>query len=141
MHEINPFLTSIFAWIERFLLLTAELVEIFGILVIVLGVVRAAVAFMRFAIWNVTGGERERGFNAIRIELGCYILFGLEILICADIVQTVVRRTMDEIILLSAIVIVRTIISFFLAREVSEARAMLSGPPHVEESADARRKL
>lgn len=54
----------------------------------------------------------------IRCKVGTYILLGLEIMIASDIAQTVIEPTYEKVILLCAIVAIRTILGFFLSREL-----------------------
>lgn len=54
----------------------------------------------------------------VKNKLGAVVLLGLEILIIADIIETVVEPTFSEILLLAAIVAIRTVISHFLNKEI-----------------------
>jgi uncharacterized membrane protein len=60
--------------------------------------------------------------NKIRAILGTYILFGLEFMIAADIIHTFIKPTQEDLIVLGTIVAIRTVISYFLGREVEDAR-------------------
>lgn len=110
----------------------ASVIELLGLAVLVYGVVRASIAFVR-----ERGGPMDGtgDFAAIRISLGFHILLALEILICADIMHSVVRRSLEDLIGLSAVVIIRTIIAFFLNRELREARESRSHPGPAGEDA------
>ena len=88
-------------------------VEIAGVLAIVLGLVFAA---GRFA-WPRPGG-RDR-FRQLRQDVGRGILLGLEVLIAADIIRTVaVDPTMDSVLVLGMIVLIRTFLSMTLEMEL-----------------------
>ena len=58
--------------------------------------------------------ERE----LVRFRFGSYILLGLEFLIAADVMNTIIKPSHNELITLGAIVIIRTILSFFLTKEL-----------------------
>ena len=58
--------------------------------------------------------ERE----GLRREFGSYLLLALEFLIAADVVKTISDPTLMEMALLGSIVVIRTVISFFLNREL-----------------------
>jgi uncharacterized membrane protein len=60
----------------------------------------------------------HRKREELRIKLGSYILIGLEILIVADIIETIINPTLEEVGLLGAIVLIRTFISYFLEKEL-----------------------
>lgn len=57
-----------------------------------------------------------------RIKLGWYILWGLEIMIVGDIIHTVLDPTIHDIIVLSVIVLIRTVISYSLEKELIAMR-------------------
>ncbi len=60
------------------------------------------------------------GYHDIRRDFTHKIVFGLDFLIAGDILQTIVAPSQEEIILLGAIVGIRTILGYFLGKEVSE---------------------
>ena len=69
--------------------------------------------------------ERE----SLRHQLGSYLLLGLEFLIAADIIRTITHPTLIDIAVLASIVVIRTLISFFLDREIA-AFKMSDKKPH-----------
>lgn len=60
------------------------------------------------------------GIRKIRAHFGSYLLLGLELLIAADILKTVVEPSYQELITLAGIVVLRTILAVFLNRELKE---------------------
>ncbi|MBU5366017.1 DUF1622 domain-containing protein [Enterococcus devriesei] len=56
----------------------------------------------------------------IKAYLGSYILLSLEFLIVADIIETIVNPTFQDILKLALIVLIRTVISYFLNKEINE---------------------
>jgi uncharacterized membrane protein len=54
--------------------------------------------------------------------LGRYILAGLELLIVSDVIHTALSFQLEDIAFLGALVLVRSVISFFLERELKELR-------------------
>ena len=54
----------------------------------------------------------------IRSDLGVYLLLGLELLIAADIIKTILNPALIELLTLGGIVLLRTILSVFLEREM-----------------------
>ncbi|HSV29314.1 MAG TPA: DUF1622 domain-containing protein, partial [Candidatus Omnitrophota bacterium] len=71
--------------IEDAIRVTTLAVETAGIAVIVMGSAMAAIAFM--VRWR--SGEFEPAYVAFRADLGRAILLGLELLVGADIINTV----------------------------------------------------
>jgi uncharacterized membrane protein len=85
--------------------------EIMGVALIAGGIVLASVrlAFVR------AGSRYER----YRHDLGRAILLGLELLVAADIIRTVAfTPTMDSVLVLGLIVLIRTFLSWSLALEL-----------------------
>jgi uncharacterized membrane protein len=56
----------------------------------------------------------------IKIELGRYILLGLEVLIAADIIKSIIDPTWQSILILASVVVIRTFMAYFLNHEISE---------------------
>ena len=68
-------------------------------------------------------------YKGVRQDVGRAILLGLEILIIADIVQTItVDSTLDSAITLGVIVLVRTFLSFSLEIELEGVVPWRSSP-------------
>ena len=97
--------------------------EFSGIAVIVIGSL--------LAVWNIfrgaasrRGAVRTEGGNdlvsAFRKTLGRSILTGLELLVAADIIRTVaIEPTLQSVLVLGLIVIIRTFLSFSLEVEIN----------------------
>jgi uncharacterized membrane protein len=69
-----------------------------------------------------SGTERVTRTNRERIELGRYILAGLELFIVADIIRTALSLAFADLLFLGLLVVIRSIISYFLDRELKELR-------------------
>ena len=63
--------------------------------------------------------------RSIRCYLGTYLLLGLEIMIVADIIKTVLNQTREELIFLGGIVVIRTILSYFLKKAIDQIESGL----------------
>lgn len=92
-----------------------------SILVIVWGVAIAAKDFFVQRFSRKTNLEVIRENTAIKNTLGSYILLSLEILIAADIIDSILNPGLQDILRLAAVVAIRTVISYFLNREIAEA--------------------
>ncbi len=111
--------------IHLFIEYTATAIEVIGILIIVIG---AFFALGRYLLKKQ--GKDFRSFKIIREELGRAILLGLEFLVAADIIATVVFDSSTEQILnLGLIVLIRTFLSFTLEIEI-EGKFPWKQPPH-----------
>ena len=58
--------------------------------------------------------------EAIRIKLGSYLVLALEFFIAGDIVKTIITPTWESLGILGAIVIIRTILSYFLTKDLKK---------------------
>ena len=54
------------------------------------------------------------------MELGRYILSALELLIVSDIIHTALSLALADLLFLGILVLIRSMISFFLNREIRE---------------------
>jgi uncharacterized membrane protein len=89
-----------------------------GVAIITWGIGVTSVRWVRFELCSLRGGESCRQREAIRHQLGSYLLLGLEFLIAADVIQTIRSPGLEEIAVLGGIVAIRTVISYFLDREL-----------------------
>lgn len=92
----------------------------FSILVLLWGVLGAAKSFVVTRFTTKSKLEVIRENTIIKNSLGSYILLSLEILIAADIISTILNPNLNDIIILGATVLIRTIISFFLNKEIKD---------------------
>lgn len=108
--------------------------EVAGVAILAVGALLALLG----AAKAVLRGDARGAFSAAREDVGRAILLGLEVLIIADIVQTItIDPTLESALTLSLIVVVRTFLSFSLEIELDgivpwrksvEGRAAPSGP-------------
>ena len=100
--------------IEIYIEYTAKIIEVGGVLTILIGIV---LALSKFLFSRQKGNQRSYKF--LRQELGKGILLGLEILVAADIIATVVTEpTMDKVLTLGVIVLIRTFLSLSIELEI-----------------------
>ena len=90
--------------------------EALGVAILVVGTV---IAFGRYLLQLRVGADRLAAFAGLRAELGRSILLGLEVLVAADIVRTIVEvPSLVSAISLGIIVLVRIALSFAIDVEV-----------------------
>jgi uncharacterized membrane protein len=104
----------------------AAAAEIAAAVVIGAAIVRNGVGYIRvlFLPW----GRASDMIEGIRLRLGRSLVLGLEFTVASDILRTVVAPTREDILTLAAIVLLRTLLNYFLEREIR----------HVEERQRAR---
>ena len=93
-------------------------IGVLGVLVIVFGVVCGLVRFLRAEIQAARGCDVDEDRKRLRHVLGYYLLLGLEFLIAADIIDTLMKPSVQDLIVLGAIVLIRTVISYSLNAEL-----------------------
>lgn len=95
--------------------------NIFSILVLAWGVILAAKDFFKSEFTTKSRITITKENNFIKSVLGSYILLALEILIAADIIESIIRPTFEDILKLGILVLIRTLISYFLHKEIEDA--------------------
>ena len=91
-------------------------VEAVGASIMILGGLAAFLVFLRDAS---AVSSRAGSYRRLRLNLGRCILLGLEVLIVADIVRTiVVDPTFESVTVLGIIVVIRIVLSFALETEI-----------------------
>ena len=107
--------------------------EVLGVAILVVG---AFVALIAGVVRLIRGDQLTAVFDQVRARLGRAILLGLEILVVADIIRTiVVSPTVSSALTLGLIVVVRIALSFAIDVEVEgvapwrKAEREAAGPP------------
>ncbi len=117
--HLGPFAAG-FAWL-------VSIVEVFAILILVLGLLRFGAAFIGGEALRRRATQRSHALNTGRIELARHILAALEVFIVADVMRTVLEMSLENLLFLGLLVIIRSAISFMLEREMR----------HIEQAEDA----
>jgi len=99
----------------------------FGVLVIIWGSLVTAFNLCLVEFKRFSGKSSFAKREVIRHHLGFYLLMGLEFMIGADIVRTLIRPSLQELAVLGSMVAIRTVISYFLDKEM----LMSLDPAHV----------
>lgn len=98
-------------------------IGILGVLVICFGVATGLARFVKSEFLAVQGRNMDETRRQLRHLLGYYLLLGLEFLIAADIIDTLMKPSAQDLLVLGAIIVIRTVISFSLNAELkSEQR-------------------
>jgi uncharacterized membrane protein len=91
---------------------STRFIELIGIFVIVIGIAVAGIRFLR-------DRAEDGAYHTLRSTLGRAILLGLELLVAADIINTVaIEPTLESLAVLAGIVLIRTFLSFSLEVEI-----------------------
>jgi uncharacterized membrane protein len=101
-------------------------IDLASIAIMLLGSLRFIVGFIQ-AETSGEAAERLKRIDRHRMELGRYILSALELLIVSDIIHTALSLQLTDLLFLAALVLIRSMISFFLNREIREIRGEMDG--------------
>ena len=127
---------------EEFVYLAMQLVlpllRALGILVIIWGVVCAATQLVRMESRRLRGKEYKLEAISLRQHLVYYLLLGLEFLIAVDVIETLLNPDWNQLGILAALIVVRTLVSLSLTWELKDTEedqqkeqqaARVSSPP------------
>jgi uncharacterized membrane protein len=128
--------------LERLLSGAAVTVGVAAAVILLLGVLRGLVSFVAGELRSRAG--REAVLDDVRGGLGQYLLLGLELLVAADVLETILTPSLDHVLALAGVVVIRTVIGFSLNWELERhqrhARAAVAAgapPSRVGLSRDA----
>jgi uncharacterized membrane protein len=93
-------------------------VEAVAGLVIAVAVIEAAWRTARIIMRPLPGHDQQED---VRLHLGRWLALALEFELAADILRTAVAPTWNEIGQLAAIVVLRTVLNYFLQQEIDKA--------------------
>ena len=97
-------------------------IEALGITVVLWGIVEALVA-LGLRAWRIAARQKTPAdLGAIRLAMGEKLVLGLEFFLAGDIIETIVVPTWETLGILGGIVVIRTIIVYFLNLELSRGR-------------------
>ena len=114
----------------------AQLFEAIGALVLLVGLLFCFTLAIRVFRRSRDG---RRAYQVLRESFGGVILLGIEILVAADLVRTVaVATTLENVVILGLIVLIRTVLSFSLDIEIEGVapwrRAMVGGAGRIRKA-------
>lgn len=113
--------------------LLADIISIISIFIIAYGATVSIVAFVRNELKSHGGTFND--IRPIRATLGSYLLLGLEVLIAALILKTILAPSYSALIVLGSIVAIRLVLSFFLNREIADLAVQAQKSPVVAKEA------
>lgn len=97
-----------------------KVISVISVTVVIYGALLAFIEILKNELSRFTGKFNKHKLRVIRADLGTYLLLGLELLIAADVLKTILDPELHEVAILGAIVVLRILLSFFLDREIKE---------------------
>ena len=98
-------------------------VNVIGIVVILVGIIVVLFKYLKNLL--LFQNNLVRLNEVIRFEFSSYLIFGLEFFIASDVVRTIVIPSWTTLGMLGGIVIIRTVLSYFLTMEIKEKEILL----------------
>lgn len=86
------------------------ILEAFGVIIVFYG---AAYSFYRFV------RARKEG-RQIRVTFAYYIVFGLEFKLASEILKTVIARSLEELLTVGAIILLRAALNYMIHWEIKQ---------------------
>lgn len=91
----------------------AAIIELIGVVVVVYGVIRSLYLFI-FSGGNLMASDPK-------LDLAKALAYSLEFKLAAEILKSVIVQTLDEFIILAAIVVLRVILTFVIHWEIESS--------------------
>lgn len=113
---MDEFLTE--GLLQQFVGLLVRLVEGAGAFIIFIGSLIGFGMFLLATLWK----HDPARFTSIRLRLGGFLALGLEFQLASDLLRTAVAPSFEQIGKLAAVATIRTILNFFLERELRRGR-------------------
>jgi uncharacterized membrane protein len=107
---------------EWLVLATNVAVDAIDWLALVLIVVGAVEAFFR-GLWTMLSSPHGHHERDAWLRLGRWLVAGLTFQLAADVLETAITTSWDEVARLAAIAAIRTFLNYFLERDLGEIRA------------------
>lgn len=111
--QTEAILYGIARWVQLF-------IEALGILIITWGVL-----FSLFRYGRQLFGRKDQDYVPLRLSLGRYLVVALEFQLASDILATAVAPSWDDIGKLAVVAVIRTVLNYFLEREIKKEIEMV----------------
>jgi uncharacterized membrane protein len=109
---------------HEFLVLTiayiVPLTELLGAAVVTWGCLHGLTMLLQRGWYCASHQPQRIALKDIRIAIGEKMALGLDFFLAGDIVGTIVIPSRDSLMLLGGIVVIRTVMAYFLAKEIEK---------------------
>jgi uncharacterized membrane protein len=112
---------------EWLILATNAAVDVIDWLALIVIVLGAAEAFVR-GVWTMLASADGHVQPDAWLRLGRWLVAGLTFQLAADILETAITTSWDEVARLGAIAAIRTFLNYFLERDLGEIRQRQAPP-------------
>ena len=112
---------------EWLILATSVAVDAIDWLALILIVVGAVEAFFQ-GLWTMFASRDGHHERDVWLRLGRWLVAGLTFQLAADVLETAITTSWEEVARLAAIAAIRTFLNYFLERDLGEVRERQSAP-------------
>ena len=106
--------------LTHFLNFLATIISVISLLIVTYGALIAFISFLINELMRFNGKYSPINIRKLRATFGTYLLLGLEFLIASDILTTVLEPSLNVLAILGGVVVLRTVLSVFLNKEIKE---------------------
>jgi uncharacterized membrane protein len=104
-------------WLTQLVHYLVPAIQAVGVFIVVWGVLEAIVGIVRRTVQRADSAT-PNVIGDVRLRMGSRMVLALEFFIAGDIIQTVIVPTWESLGILSGIVVIRTLIAYFLEYEL-----------------------
>lgn len=97
-------------------------ISITGSIIVIYGTTLTALLFFNAEWKKLLKKQETYAEDKIRHGFGSYLLLGLDFMLAADIIHTIHNPVLHELYILAIIVVIRSVISLFLHKEMDFAK-------------------
>lgn len=106
-----------FATLKEFTFYIQKIISSLGMLIIFSGILLSLYQYIQYLIFS-KHKTQDTSINLIRLNLGRTLILGLEFIVAADLIGTTTTPDYYSVGILASIVLIRTLLSFSLNREL-----------------------
>jgi uncharacterized membrane protein len=106
--------------IEKIISSIAFFIQLCSASILLFGFVKVFIKFwlVEFKSYRLENKEMPANFKLLKLDIGAYILLGLDFYIIADILESMVAKDEKSLIRLALVIVIRTVIGYFLGKEL-----------------------
>ena len=110
---------AIFGW-------AATSIDLIGVSILIYGFTKSLIKYFLLEAKNIKHVDLDK-IQRLRRELGIYLLLALDFMIASDIIYTISELSQQQLISLSAMIVLRIAIGYFLSKEINEIQTVKNG--------------
>lgn len=111
---------------QEIVLFIQHTISFVGILIILSGILLAFYQYTLYLFFQRS--TQEEKINLIRLDLSRALILGLEFIVAADLIATTTAPDYYSVGIVAIIVVIRTILSYSLNREIAGLTGMVKTP-------------